>query len=151
MTGRKFRFERDPLTGRCRIWFEYDKRLVEIIKRTVPSSHRDYDPNTKVWTISWWYEDDVKQRFIAVELDDEFQARGEQGRRTRDQGRQQTSSSANTPVTLEDIFASLFSVLPSDLAPRAHRALVRTLHPDAGGDHEIAVALNRAWDKAVAA
>lgn len=42
---------------------------------------------------------------------------------------------------------ALFAALPAHLREPAYKALVKVLHPDVGGDHLAAQALNVAWDK----
>lgn len=143
MAGRKFEFGRD-IIGRATVRFDYDPRMVAAIKRLVPSHHRSYNPGTKEWAFSWWYQEDVKQAFIRIEMDDEFAASEGYAHQQRQQAR---TSASNAPVALVDAFTSLFQLLPAGLAPKARTALVRALHPDTGGDLEAAKALNIAWDR----
>ncbi|MGI9146036.1 MAG: hypothetical protein ACR2IK_05725, partial [Chloroflexota bacterium] len=44
-------------------------------------------------------------------------------------------------------FAALFEQLPADRREAAYRALARALHPDVGGDTELMMSLNLAFDR----
>jgi hypothetical protein len=41
----------------------------------------------------------------------------------------------------------MFAALGPEYGERAYRALVRVLHPDGGGDHQLMVDLNKARDR----
>ncbi|MGD9752125.1 MAG: hypothetical protein AB7W59_14130 [Acidimicrobiia bacterium] len=133
--------------------FPYDPDYVEAIKKAVPGAQRSWDPKAKRWAIHCNYRLAVEQAFEWVEMCRPITGGSRQ--QWDQQRRQHTPPPKQQPTSnvqsLEDVLVTLFRMLPPDLRPKAHKALVRTVHPDAGGTHELAVSVNRAWDKAVAA
>jgi hypothetical protein len=50
------------------------------------------------------------------------------------------------PATLELAFVELLSGLSNETLAKVYKLAIAAAHPDAGGSHEMAVAVNRAWD-----
>jgi hypothetical protein len=61
-------------------------------------------------------------------------------------GRYGESRSATTAVERAYAQLHLLPSAPPELAAAAHKVMVRLTHPDAGGSHEAAVAVNLAWE-----
>lgn len=146
---RKATFTRDPhLPSWLYVDFPYDADYVQAIKDAVPSQQRSWDPKTRRWSIHGNYQLRVERAFEWIEMCRPVNG----GHRTRQQHHAPPRPQPSTSVrSLEDVLVDLFRMLPDGIRPKAHKALVRSVHPDAGGTHELAVSLNRAWDKAVAA
>jgi len=132
MTQRTIAYESDGVG--YHIKFAYDPALVSIIK-TIPSQHRSWDPDAKLW----WVHRHSFQSF----------------RRTVDQtlpgtiwantGEAEQQPPPRRPArNLETAFADMFSLLPDRLVKPVKIALLHAVHPDHGGDHDTAVALNAA-------
>ena len=122
--------------GSADLRFPYRRELVDALKATVPPAERDYDPATKIWTVSPYYvtvaHGLMSQAFGHVEV---F------GDSTR-----QASPPPN-PIRSTDRDFAILHLLPSAppaLVEAAFRCLSKELHPDLGGAHEGMVALNRA-------
>jgi len=108
--------------GFTRFAFPFNGAMVEDIK-AVPVSYRDYDPTTRIWTVSAPYADRVLDLFLrrfpgADVIDDTQGAR--------------TSAPPPPPKAPTTPHATLY-VLPS--APRevieaSYKALVKKFHPD---------------------
>ncbi len=45
------------------IAFEYDEETVELLKKSVPHTHREWRPATKVWWVSVEYEEVLNEMF----------------------------------------------------------------------------------------
>ena len=71
-------------------------------------------------------------RFSGIDVVDEFPT---------------TTTTRSTAVTLNVAFEQLFGVLPAPVREKTYKALVRALHPDAGGDLVTCQALTSAWER----
>lgn len=155
----KATFTPDPhLRSWVDVVFPYDADYVQAIKDTVPGSHRSWDPKRKLWSIHCAYEDRLRKAFDWIEFSrtdtyKEDKARQERARQDRQRQQQQQRQQRTQPnpttavVSIETVLVDLFRLLPAPLAPKAHKALARVVHPDTGGDTEICKALNNAWDR----
>jgi len=45
------------------IAFQYDEQTVELLKRAIPHTHREWRPATKAWWISGEYEEILTEMF----------------------------------------------------------------------------------------
>lgn len=138
-------FTPDPIVrGWVNVEFPYIADYVQAIKDTVPSHQRSWDPKRKIWSIHSAYQDTLSSAFSWVETIQNSYTKTSQQRRT-------TQAPPTAPTGTVDVLRELFRVLPEHLRQPAHRALVKVAHPDVGGDHEFAVALNAVWQEVAAA
>ncbi len=109
---------------------------IDELKNTVPSSYRTYDPTRKIWTITdsdclndWLYE---TRRAYTVEVNyaDAYQP--------PPPPKQQIVS----PFTTLHLLPSA----PPELVKAAYKTLAKIYHPDARGDGEKMIAINRAFE-----
>jgi hypothetical protein len=137
MTQRTITYQYDGGTG-YDIRFPYDPTLVSVIK-TIPASQRSWDPGSK----SWWVHKhafDVLRRSVDQALPGTIWVNiGEPDPPPKPPPRK-----PSTKPTLERVFVDLFDLLPPTLVKPVRVALLHAVHPDHGGDHETAVALNAA-------
>ncbi len=122
--------------GSVEIEFPFNRGLVEALKTEIPSSHREWNPDRKVWIVaSPWAH-------TAVVLLREF---------FPDAGRD--PEPRPTPIRRSDEAYQALHLLPSAppcVIEAAYRALVREQHPDIksaaerDSAHEHMIALNRA-------
>ncbi len=122
--------------GSVEIEFPFNRSLVEALKVHIPSSHREWNPERKVWIVAApWAHTAVRL------LRDHFP----------DAARE--PESRPTPIRRSDEAYRALHVLPSAPAcviEAAYRALVREQHPDVKSAaereraHEHMIALNRA-------
>jgi hypothetical protein len=89
--------------------FAYSPKLVSIIKSTVPSRGRRWNPREKTWTVAPLWADDLATALI------------ENGCRIIGFGVQQA---------YDDWAKSLFAAVGPARVPAVHRALSKVLHPD---------------------
>jgi hypothetical protein len=121
--------------GRLRVRFSYNATLVELLKETVPSCDRAYDPASKTWTLEADWGDAVKAAFLA------------QGVAVSDA---RPPPAATLPVAVSPRLHEACQVLcvqpdaPVEVAEAAYKALARRRHPDAGGSTEAMQVLNDA-------
>lgn len=119
--------------GSLTIRTPYVANLIEDWKFDIQSAFRTYDPKTRTWTFHGESAPmaalDLLRRYVArVEVEDNRP------------GQHRATTSAATPWA-----AALFQALPDRLHRPAYRALARVVHPDVGGDNELAQQLNDAF------
>jgi len=100
-----------------------------------------YDAVEREWTIPRYSVDRLQRWVDAWASRQEWNAEPRHGQR-RSSGRAQDAPVAS----IADAYATLhlLPTAPPEVVQAAHRALVKTNHPDAGGTHEAAVAINAA-------
>lgn len=115
---------RDPRSADIR--FNYEPEAVDLIKRTVPPAFRTYAPSTRTWCVDEPYVDRalavLGRHFGSVDITDQ-----------------------RTPAIGADWATALRDQLPEPLRQPVYRALLRVVHPDAGGDTELTKQLNNAF------
>lgn len=96
----------------------------DIIKAYVPAGNRTWLPQYKMWEV--WYEPHVtsvmgalRRYGYVLDVDD-----------------QRTKAEPPHPQLTADWATKMFAALPPELHSKAYRALVKVIHPDAGGDTE---------------
>jgi hypothetical protein len=120
--------------GDVALRFPYNGRLVELLKRKIPSYARQYAPDDKTWTVAAPYAE------FAVDL---LRRHFPDPRIERPGTRPDLHpSSAARPFAVLHLLPSA----PPDLIEGAYRILARLHHPDVGGDPEAMRALNEARD-----
>lgn len=116
-------------TEAATVRFHYDPKAVEIIK-TVPG--RRWDPEAKTWTIGVDWVQLLARRFhdagYPVQIDRKLW----------------TPPAVSTTGPALPAF---YQQLPDRLKEPVYKALIKVLHPDAGGDTALAQQLNTARDK----
>jgi hypothetical protein len=117
--------------------FGYDANLVDLLKTVVPPRSRKWHASTKTWAVGGRYVD----RFVA--------AARLAGHQVIDDGagRQQKTRTASAGTPRDDWATALFAAVGPAHHERVFKALVKVLHPDAGGDTELMQTLNRAHDE----
>jgi hypothetical protein len=124
------------LTGSVDVTFSYDAHVIELIKSTVLSTRRTYNPNSKVWTVQ-----DVTVTDLIAAL--KHSGHVVDDRRTVSGTDSKTTANDNSWADL------LFQALDDpDRAEAAYRALIRVVHPDSGGTTALAQQLNAARQRA---
>ena len=121
--------------GSVRLHFPYSRRLVERLKRQVPSHSRVYAPDEKTWTVTA----DYAARAVRLLLAEYPYALVERPR---------TSVQPNSIRPTDHALAELHLLpsAPPELIEIAYRTLARLHHPDVGGDAETMKRLNAARD-----
>jgi len=115
---------------RCRVAFPYDEQAVRLLKETVPSVFRRYDPSTKGWLVDRQWTDRLRDAFKAAGHDvgdgsappPPPKPRGEPG----SLGFTSDVEKAEAEATAAAIIASI----PAHLHGRVFRAMARQLYPD---------------------
>jgi hypothetical protein len=129
------------LTGDASVRFAFDAGVVALIKVVVPPRYRKWHANTKTWGIGGRYVDAViRAARIAGQrvIDDSTGGRATGSGERVDRPRQRMITTwAET----------LFAAVGPERAEPVFKALVKVLHPDAGGDTQLMQDLNRAHDQ----
>ena len=127
----------DDHRGGYEIRFQYDPDLVSLMKTMIPSAGRSWDPTNKCWHIKQYYLARLKQNTpLHTWINLEPEPEPEPPPRT----------SNKPPTTLQQAFVNLFEALTPTMRKPVKQALLKAVHPDTGGDHETAVALNAALE-----
>jgi len=121
------------------VQFAYDPQLVFLLKDTVLGQSRSWDPESKTWTIKHVYD------LAAFTECAELYGHAVIGFTDANSQPQQCTSSA-----VVDWAGSLLDAVGKDRQKTVYRALVRVLHPDAGGDARLFDALTRAYERRAA-
>lgn len=135
--------DRDDL-GRAAISFTYDPTVVDLIKSTVPGSHRKWEAATKTWWISnisyaLYFVEAAKRCGHVVVGEDLLRPT-----------KKATPQQAITLATPDDVFDRLLHMVGAEREDKIFAALVRILHPDTGtGSLELMQSLNRVRDRRV--
>lgn len=121
--------------------FPYNRDLVEALKAHIPSSHRSYNPDTKVWTVDTAYGlhavDLLMAFFPDAKLVDNTDGAAPRG--------------TYTPTPPHEVLYVLPNA-PKCVVDAAYRALSREFHPDRAAEskldraHELQIALNEAYE-----
>jgi hypothetical protein len=137
-------------------WRASDSKLwhaiLEDLKLSLPyHSQRSYRPTQRVWSVAgrcrgrlmqWadtWFEPQ-NQVWEGDDHDDDDPEEDDGW------GSYKASATAPTPVTEALALLHLLPSAPEELVQAAHRIMAKRCHPDRGGSHEQAVAINRAMD-----
>lgn len=141
-------------TRRRNAW-DIVKGLIDVIKAVVPASNRDYDPNTKVWTITKnYYEEKIQPVFehhSDVEINKTIRAKPKTAEEFFYSYSDPVSISKETKESLADKLIKLLECTPNDLADsiklkRLYRAKALMYHPDRNnGDGSKMSELNSVW------
>lgn len=128
-----------------KVYTPYDPAFVALVKTQVPG--RRWSPTGRFWyapTSATPSLKDVAVAYFGYPVVEVVNCRRERTRKRRERTRKQADARTTTRATWAD---HLFDGLPARLHQPVHRALVKVVHPDHGGDHEAAVALNTAWQR----
>ena len=113
------------------VTFAYDPMIVELLKASVPSFIRSWNPDRREWLIlepvyATQFADTLRRLgHTILGIDDPPQ-------------RQHTTDPAGWA-------RAVFQRVGPNRAPLAYKLLSRLCHPDHGGDHHLQVELNRAY------
>jgi hypothetical protein len=103
----------------------YDPRLVQLLKRSVPSTGRSYNPGRASWTVEIYYLDRLLQAFREAGI----LIRDSRGR-------------LGDPTCPYGAFINLFNAMGPGRSEEVFDALSKVLHPDhPSGDQELMVDL----------
>jgi hypothetical protein len=116
----------------------YSAAWVQTIKTRIPSHQRYWDEEMKIWVFDYACIDLVRQITLAV-----WPGIPEIDIRTAVPERPRSQSYGG----IDDVLAQLIRDVPNPALAKIYRIAIASVHPDAGGDHEKAVAINRAWDR----
>jgi hypothetical protein len=119
----------------------YNATFVEAIKKLLPASDREWDPNTKMWTFVEKYLDPM---ILLVEQ--QFHCTATVLRRI-DAERASTPPSRVVNSKMDTLITQFFKLLPFDAVEKAYKVAALTLHPDRGGDMSKMSELNAMWDR----
>ena len=151
---------------KCRIWWQEDsqsyvlnctpckelKSFVNMLKSSIPSGDRDYDPKTYFWYFKEVYGDGVRALAQAVFGISSVSFISRQVAQQAQQNRP-FNGSASTPIKQAfNEFIALCNtdgndVINYDAAKRVYRKASLTLHPDRGGDPVKMAQLNELWKR----
>jgi hypothetical protein len=131
--------------------------ILASFKVRFPTHHdRSFSPQTKTWSVprshyqrlarwaDYWFDGDAQQ------WDDDEEPDGRAYGRRTDSETRSSDGRGGTPRAGSSALAAAYAQLhllpsaPAELVQAAHRTLIKLHHPDHGGDHGRAVALNAA-------
>ena len=113
----------------------YSAEWVTKIKRFVNPEHRAYHPTTKEWEIEIGLINVVEElcrECFADVIVENIDAAGDPQR---------------PPTEVFTSYHRMIAHLPNDGLRRVYKTALTAVHPDLGGSHEAAVAVNAAWDE----
>lgn len=116
----------------------YNAAWVQTIKMRIPSHQRYWDEESKIWVFDYACIDAVRGITRAL-----WPGITEIDMRTAAPERPRSPSHGG----IDDVLAQLIRDVPNPALAKIYRIAIASVHPDAGGDHEKAVAINRAWDR----
>lgn len=119
----------DSFYGGVDVKFDYDPTVIAYIKAEIPKSFRAYVPAEKTWRLDGGIDDLLAYARLL-------------GFRVEDNRRGKARAPQFNATT--DWATALFEAVGADRATAVYRALSKVLHPDAGGDHSLMVALTSA-------
>ena len=108
----------------------YNPDFVDNLKITIPHPHRIWDGVDKHWLISESYVGELVKllNIYYTEI-------------TTDIGTEEQ------PTTPQNLFKSVFELLPDDYLAKVYMALAQAVHPDHGGTTEMMTQLNQAYQE----
>jgi hypothetical protein len=119
----------------------YNATFVEALKKLLPASDREWDPQTKIWTFVEKYLDTLAQV-----VEQYFHVKPIILRRI-DAERASSPPSRVTASKMDSVITQFFKLLPFDAVEKAYKVAALTLHPDRGGDMTKMSELNAMWDR----
>ena len=146
----------DDGCGRLHVrWWADDgglwRAILDDFKATFrPYGERSFSPRTKTWSVPSWrrrrLEDWADYWFDGgtQEWDEEEPDGRAYGRRPYRDDRDGATRAGTSAVAAAFAQLHLLPSAPAELVQAAHRTLIKLHHPDHGGDHASAVALNAA-------
>lgn len=111
--------------------FAYNPGLVAALKHAVPWTARRWHPDVKCWTVEEPFVDKALHLIEPVQVHDLRQP-----------------STAPRPPSASPWAQVLHDALPERFRQPVYRAVLRVLHPDVGGDTQLAQELNDAFRRA---
>lgn len=126
------------------------KAYVEVLKQSVPSGDRSYDPDTRTWFVKEGYGEGL--RLLAQSV---FGIHNVSFISRTVAEQQQANFVPRNTATVEQIVGEFLILtgfdkqvkIDYDTARRAYRKTAMTLHPDRGGSPEKMARLNEVWSR----
>jgi hypothetical protein len=122
--------------------FDYIPALITRLKYEIPSRHREWLPDEKIWVVDSAFAGRmmtlVRMYFDQVEVLDKRGKEPPREERRRDTPRPPRPTAGGGRTWTE----VLFNRLPKELHEPTFKALVKVLHPDRGGDLAMMKELN---------
>jgi hypothetical protein len=112
---------------------DYCAEFVQGLKDYIPPAHRKWRQEDRLWTVAPTHLKllrDILRRFGYSVADYVVE-----------------EPARKKPVAVMSPYDELLSALPDQALKKAYKAIIAVVHPDAGGDHETAVRVNRAWER----
>ncbi len=121
-------------------------RVKDSFRRQFPrSSGAEWLSADKCWVLPRWQRATLRSWLAYMFERDTWSWTGEEEPQEERQQRQEPPrTSPTSPLTQAYATLHLLPTAPPEVVQAAHRALVKLHHPDAGGDHAHAVAINQA-------
>ncbi len=143
-------FARESPDGRTGFWWLADGETWAEAKNDLKGSFNHssglrYDPDEREWTLPAYSIARLQRWASAWASREEWDAIPRNGERR--QGHSECAQDA-PGASLAQAYATLHLLpsAPPEVVQAAHRALVKTNHPDIGGSHAVMVSLNKAVD-----
>jgi hypothetical protein len=121
----------------------YDAEWVAKIKRAIPPHQRFWDNERKLWVFDYAVLREVRQitdMFWTLPPETDVRSKHKPPPPP-------PPWSSPRPNSLDMELAALIRDVPNPALAKIYRVAIASVHPDAGGDHEKAVAINQAWDR----
>lgn len=140
----------EKMSGNARIWWDsqisayrmtspFNPQFNELFKNLIPFSDRNWDKETKIWTITERYFAPTKTL-----LDKMF---GNVQAITKEMAEKAAAPPPVKTLPIDGVLMSFMKLLPYEAAQKAYRAAAIVLHPDRGGDMEKMANLNACWQR----
>jgi hypothetical protein len=118
----------------------YDPEWIARIKKSIPPEQRFWDAERKLWVFDYACLRQVR------EITDLFWTLPPETD-VRSKRRPPPPPARSRPDSADTVLAALIKDVPNPALAKIYRIAISSVHPDAGGDHEKAVAINQAWDR----
>lgn len=135
-----------PIKG----WFaEHAKPMIDVIKGTVPVTHRTYNADAKKWEIAieFWpgIETTIKALGWTIVVEKEVETPKVKVPKDFEENFYHSNAPITTIESKESIHSQLTKLLGDNFTKTEYRQYARKHHPDLGGDASKMAEINRLW------
>jgi hypothetical protein len=137
-----------------RIWWDIDVQgykimspyiepLVKFLKANIPVSDIQLDDRTNTWTFHERQLPVIQAYLDFLKIKPNLTTRQQAEANARRAGANSSSSKSAIDLAILEFY----KLIPFNAALRAYREAQMSVHPDKGGDPDVAARLNAAWDR----
>lgn len=138
----------DTQISAYRLMSSYNAALVDVLTKNIPVSDRSYDKATKIWTFVERQLAPLQALLKMLQITPKITTRAEaEQHQQASQARAAGGNPLSTSSPIDLAIIEFVKLMPFDAMLKGYRQAQMQMHPDKGGDPDIASRLNAAWNR----